>query len=269
MSELISNIVSYLDYLRNECDLNVSVHFGDDIFNRIPNDIASKLLPYNSHKNTYCVMTKCLKLDECILNQREILKKCENKKSFTNICHAGVSEYIFPIENDGIPVGFASVSGYREKDETQKNIINRELWLNSLNTQIPKSLADSIIPPLCIMLEKMFSLYLLESSNEYNLILKYLNEYHINISLLDLTKHFNRSASHISRLFNRESGMTIRAYCNDLKLEDAKKLLLSTDFSVSQISFDVGFNDTSYFIYLFKKKNGISPLQFRQKNQIK
>ena len=66
--------------------------------------------------------------------------------------------------------------------------------------------------------------------------------------------------------FKKENGMSIRAYCNDLKLEDAKKLLLHTDSSVTEIAFDVGFHDASYFIFLFKKRFGLSPLQFRRKN---
>jgi hypothetical protein len=54
--------------------------------------------------------------------------------------------------------------------------------------------------------------------------------------------------------------MTIRAYCNALKLEDSKTLLLTTDYSITDIALDLGFSDTSYFISLFKKKYGISPL---------
>lgn len=61
--------------------------------------------------------------------------------------------------------------------------------------------------------------------------------------------------------------MTIRACCNKLKLEDAKKLLLKTDIPITEIALNVGFNDTSYFISLFKNQFGISPLKYRKTNK--
>ena len=60
--------------------------------------------------------------------------------------------------------------------------------------------------------------------------------------------------------------MTIKEYCNNLKLEDARKLLAETNFSVTEIAYDSGFNDVSYFISLFKEKYGTSPLKFRNKS---
>ena len=65
-------------------------------------------------------------------------------------------------------------------------------------------------------------------------------------------------------MFKSSSGMTIRAYANLLKLEDAKKLLSETDLSITEIALDTGFNDVSYFIKLFKKQFGISPLKYRK-----
>ena len=56
-------------------------------------------------------------------------------------------------------------------------------------------------------------------------------------------------------------------YCNNLKLSDAKKLLLETDASVTEIALDVGFNDAAYFINLFRKSYGITPLQYRKASE--
>lgn len=267
MDNLIASIISYLNYLNSDCKLNVSIHFDGDIFDRIPQDIVSMLLPYNNHTNAYCVMAKSINHHKCLLNQKKLLNKCQNGKPFCQVCHAEVHEYIYPICKDDYAAGFVAVSGYRQNNPIECNILNRDLWKNVLNAEIPLHLCASVIPPLCIMLEQMLQMCLKESGNEYNLILQYLNEYHTNITLSDLTEHFNRSNSHISHLFKKENGMTIRAYCNNLKLEDAKKLLLNSDITITEIAFDVGFNDTSYFIYLFKKKFGISPLQYRRKNQ--
>lgn len=268
MKDILSNILSYLDYLNNDCKLRVSIHFDQDIFHRLPRQIVSALLPYNCHTNAYCIMAKSLNHHKCLLNQKQLLTACQKGNAFCSVCHAQVYEYIYPVSKNDSAVGFIAVSGYRPTSPTAGAILNRELWENALNPQLPLALCDAVIPPLCMMTEQLLSAHLRESCDEYHLILQYLNEYHTNITLTDLTKHFNRSASHISHLFKKENGMSIRAYCNDLKLEDAKKLLLQTDSPVTEIAFDVGFHDASYFIFLFKQRFGLSPLQYRRKTHL-
>ena len=133
---------------------------------------------------------------------------------------------------------------------------------------MPLEMLRAVIPPLGLMLEQLFACPSEAPENEYNLILQFLSEYHSNITLEDLCTHFDRSKSHISHMFKNASGMSIREYCNQLKLKDAEKLLKETDFSVTEIAFEVGFNDTSYFIHLFSEKYGITPLQYRKANAI-
>ena len=127
---------------------------------------------------------------------------------------------------------------------------------------MPIDTLSSVIPPLCLMLEFLLD-YKREESNEYTNIIHFLSEYHTNITLEDVALRFNRSRSHISHLFKKNCGMSLRAYCNDLKLDDSVKLLLQTNLSVTEIAYDTGFTDTSYYITLFKKKYGVSPLKYR------
>ena len=162
-------------------------------------------------------------------------------------------------------VGFVSVSGFRK--EKADGVMFYELWEEMLKkSEIPKSFLDSIIFPLCIMAGKLTEDFQEAPQDEYKLILRYINEYHTNLTLDDLCKHFARSKSHISHLFKKSSGMTIRAYANGLKLSDAKKMLKSTDLPITEIAYRAGFNDVSYFIKLFKEQFGISPLKYRKKS---
>lgn len=265
MDDLILHISSYLEYLNNTCGLNVSVHFERDFFSRLPHGAVLMLLPYNSHTNTYCMKVKGIDHCKCLENQEKLLRVCERDTLLCHTCHAQVREYVYPIYKDDGAVGFISVSGYREKNTCGSGVVDRELWESILKEEIPLKLCHSLIPPLCVMLERLFERCLKESGSEYNMILQYLNEYHTNVTLSALAKHFNRSRSHISHLFKQKSGMTLNAYCNVLKLADAEKLVLKTDLPITKIAFDTGFSDTSYFIYLFKKKYGVSPLQYRRK----
>ena len=263
MDDLINNIVSYLKYLNKDCKLNVSVHFKSGIFERMTESMALSLLPYNSHTNSYCVMAKSRDYDKCQLNQKKILAKCEKNIPFCNVCHAEVREYIYPFYRNSDSVGFVAVSGYRADNPNLNNILSREIWENALDGRAKPELCDAVIPPLCIMMECALKKYLKAEANEYNQILQFLNEYHTDITLSDLAKYFSRSNSYISHLFRKNSGMTLRAYCNRLKLNDAKKLLLTTEIPVTEVAINTGFNDTSYFIRLFKEEFGITPLQYR------
>lgn len=263
MEKLILNIISYLNYIKKTCGLSISVHFEENILNSLPPKVLSMLLEFNAHTNPYCITVKRNLHSKCVLYQKNIINTCSSE-SFCSMCHAGVLEYIHPIFKEKNAIGFIAVSGYREKEPTVK-CINYSIWKKSLkNDKIPVDLLNVILPPLRIMLEQLFERYSRETMTEYNMFVQFVNEYHNNITLSDLCNHFNRSKSYISHIFKQRSGKTLKAYCNDLKLEDAKKLLTETDISVTNIAFDVGFNDASYFIYLFKKKYGISPLKYRK-----
>ena len=263
MNKLVQNIVSYLKYLNNDCKLKVSVHFSEDTLKSMPKSVLSELLPYNCHYNVYCSAVKKCDYTKCLLNQKKIIEKC-GKERFFSLCHAGVYEYIYPVYKDKT-AGYIAVTGYRLLSHDEKNITEYDLWKYALSTNIPFNLLNSVIPPLAIMLEKLLKMCKLKDDNEYGLILNFLNEYHTNISLSELSSHFNCSRSHISHMFKKQSGMSIREYCNALKLEDAKNLLVQTNLSITRIAFDTGFNDTSYFIELFKNKYKITPLQYRKR----
>ncbi len=254
----INRITSYIDYLKNDCSLSVSVHFSKEAFASLPNEIFLALLPYNSHNNPYCMAIKREKHHMCIQSQRKLRKSLNPDSSFCRTCFAGVSEYICPVCKNKNVIGFVAVSGYRGENASGT------LMLHLNNEPCPKEFCDTVIFPLALMLEQLFIEYGENETDEYNQILQFLNEYHTNISIPDLAKHFGRSTSFISHLFKGRSGMSFSAYCNELKLSDAEKLLRTTDIPITQIALDAGFCDTSYFISLFRKRFGETPLRYRK-----
>lgn len=72
------------------------------------------------------------------------------------------------------------------------------------------------------------------------------------------------SPSYFSRLFHREVGEGFTTYANRQKVELAKVQLRDTTKSISQISAELGYLNTSHFINLFKRFEGITPLAYRQ-----
>lgn len=264
MTELAESIAKYIDHMKDS-GLNVSIHFSNEMLTKLPSHLFEVLFHYNVHTNPYCTWVKKCDNHRCIESQQELIK---NGRIITRICHAGVKEYVTPFYRNGEPSGIVSISGYRDADI---GVVNKKLWLSSLSDEeIPIEKAKTLVTPLIMMLERLIEREPDQGDGEYNLIVQYLSEYYITADLDSICRHFHRSASHISHLFKKNSGMTIRAYCNKLKLEKAKQLLSNTSLPVTNVAVETGFHDASYFINLFRKKYGISPLAYRKnidKNQ--
>ena len=84
------------------------------------------------------------------------------------------------------------------------------------------------------------------------------------ISLEEICTKFNYSRSFLCKTFKEQTGESLFAYFNRMKIEEAKKLLSETDLSVTAVSKELGFSDIKYFGALFKKKEGMSPAMYKK-----
>lgn len=82
-----------------------------------------------------------------------------------------------------------------------------------------------------------------------------------------VAQKFNISPSHFSTIFRQEIGVTFRDYVGKLKINRAKELLRTTNLKCSEVAYQSGFKDSHYFSFVFKKKTGLTPLQFRAQSQ--
>ena len=89
-----------------------------------------------------------------------------------------------------------------------------------------------------------------------------------NITLEELASVSMLSLSRFKNRFCREVQVTPREYINLRKIDCAKKLLLTTDDSVTEIAYDLSFSSSSYFSAFFHKIVGCSPSKFRLQNQV-
>ncbi|MFH0070760.1 helix-turn-helix domain-containing protein [Peribacillus sp. NPDC056705] len=83
------------------------------------------------------------------------------------------------------------------------------------------------------------------------------------ITLDYLAQMCRLSPNYLSSLFKKEVGKPISEYIQRQRVDEAKKLLLLTNYSISDIGTWLNFNDQSYFIKIFKKYTGLTPRQFR------
>lgn len=105
----------------------------------------------------------------------------------------------------------------------------------------------------------------LRSSN-FRKILKYLNKnFEQQIKLKDLSQMFYVNKNYACFLFKKYTGMTYSEYLNKIRMEHAKKLLVTTSYTIAEVSEKAGYVDYFYFCKLFKKTYGVTPTQYRLK----
>lgn len=77
-------------------------------------------------------------------------------------------------------------------------------------------------------------------------------------------EEMNMSGHYLSDLLKKETGMSAQEHIHQFIINKAKNLLLSTNDTVSQIAYDLGFEYPQHFSKIFKSKIGMSPLQYRK-----
>lgn len=92
--------------------------------------------------------------------------------------------------------------------------------------------------------------------------------FHKNISNIEYANMCNMSVPHFLSKFKSVTGTTPQNYILNLRISNAKNLLVTTDYKIMEISQLVGLTDSMYFCKRFKKLVGITPTEYRQKFQI-
>lgn len=87
------------------------------------------------------------------------------------------------------------------------------------------------------------------------------------IQVDDVANHIHRSRSYISKKFKAELGFDVSAFIMRCRLEEAKSLLTHSDKSLIEISSYLCFSSQAYFTNVFKKKYGLTPMQYRNQTR--
>ncbi|MFA3791172.1 helix-turn-helix domain-containing protein [Aliiglaciecola sp. SL4] len=93
------------------------------------------------------------------------------------------------------------------------------------------------------------------------------NNYHRGISLTELAELSHLSVSALERRFKKQLSKTPTRIINEVRLENARLLLVETDTPISEIAFKCGFSDHSYFTKQFKQFFGFHPSKMREQMQ--
>lgn len=79
--------------------------------------------------------------------------------------------------------------------------------------------------------------------------------------------HFNISYSNMAKLLSRHAHAGFSELLSSVRVDAAKRLLITTDLSVTDVGYECGFTDTSYFISSFRRRTGTTPRSYRMMAQ--
>ena len=100
-----------------------------------------------------------------------------------------------------------------------------------------------------------------------NQLIDYIYDHlHTKITLANLSELTGLNSSYLSRLFHKETGMTVSDYIQQTKIETAKNMLLHSSYSAAEIASILAFSDQSYFTEVFKKQTGLTPKRYQSLN---
>lgn len=85
------------------------------------------------------------------------------------------------------------------------------------------------------------------------------------ITVKDVARHLHFSPSYCNAMFKRATGYPILTYFTQIRIEEAKTLLLSGEYSLQEIAETLGFDDYNYFSRIFKKHVGLPPGEYKKK----
>lgn len=285
IDKLINNISSYINWLKENKDYNITIHLFPIRFKYV----MDRLIDFNIHNNPYCLSIKSREdiWNSCVKSQNKIIN-IDTDEPFFGMCHAGICEYVFPLKSHEM-LGFISVTGYcsdinkakkRIKNIAKEACIGEKQLLSQYKLCTKTILPDftemkTLIYPLCYMIYILDELtaklhydkdtFLNNEEFMVNQLIAYMNRnFPSRLTLEQLSNECHCSKSTISRIFKSHTGMTIMDYLLKVRMNEAKKLLSDTVFSIQEIGEICGFCDGNYFSYIFKKQFGITPSLYRK-----
>ena len=257
------------------------MHATDCYLSLLNEDYSYRYKKANA-SNQYCrCVEECAKgHTACRESDRRLLERCRaSGHAERHVCHAGLTDIASPIICDGQIIGFI-ILGQLKCDPDFSNV---EPLLAKLPLDLGKMRQYYSELPYCseekirgvtslaqllarhLFLENIVNPGIERSiSNVLEYIEKHLAE---TITIQDISRQADLSKSTLYKYFHQYFHCTINEYINEKRLERSCGLLARTQFSVELIANQTGFSSAAYYSRMFKKRYGVSPLQYRKQQK--
>ena len=83
------------------------------------------------------------------------------------------------------------------------------------------------------------------------------------VTVRDVADHVGLSPEYFTKLFKQETGLNIKEYILQTKVEAAKEMMAHSDLSVSLVAMELGWSNFSHFTQVFKKYENMTPSEYK------
>ena len=165
------------------------------------------------------------------------------------------------------PVDFCNLIRVLPYRDEITDVFKRLLWERKNESKLSDEMEELLVKQLLITVCRCTSM---DFGTTYDGLVsgvkrQFENACHEQYSLKSLAKKYSVSVSSLSHRFQGATGISVMEYLQSCRMANAKKMLVETDADIGLIVEKCGFADNSNFSRAFKKRNGISPSDFRKK----
>lgn len=260
-----------LTALEQGTKLHISVVFQEDYGNgktRLPfHQKIHACAVCDGAKGTPAGYSRCFRCRNTVLQLA-----VRHQKSFGGLCAKGVYEYCRPVVRGGKVVAVIFVGNILTGSPEQRNRL-----LKNVDGSLLQTMEDQIPPEKCVLFADIAESYIQLLMDKYGEraksgfdpllenIKSYIQEnYLYDFSMAELAGVFGYNEKYLGRLFKEKTGYTVTQYCNRLKIEKAKGLLLGGSGNIGDIAAQSGYGNVTYFNRIFKRVTGLSPQAYRK-----
>ena len=218
----------------------------------------------------------------CHLCDKQMIKKAqETKQPVTYACHAGLVEVTSPILYEDMVIAYMQIGQFRDREGAYSNLNEvcqrmagygfKRDELCPFYAKVPEvgqTQLQGLLSIMNIIIRSFWVDGLIYSKRNLTAvkiegyITERLSE---SIYVEDICREFFISKNSLYRLFKEEFGVTVNEFILQKRLALAKELLAQNDsLSITEIAALCGFSDYNYFIRVFKKAVGTTPLKFKK-----
>ena len=211
----------------------------------------------------------------CKISDGRLLDRCrESRRVEMHVCHAGFTDLCVPLLKGEQLLGFLMLGQIRLLDASAPSEQTLALFSDRdaamvLYESTPVVTEEKLfsIVKIATMLasyilsEQMISEQMSETARRLS---QYVEEHFsqsLTVERICRDLHLSRSA--LYRLFESNIGEGVKRYVTAVRIEHAKRMLCETELAVGEIAVRCGIESAHYFCRVFKKKTGMTPLEYR------
>ena len=231
--------------------------------------------------NRFCPLVKqfcykhCAQSDECAFKRMQTEQRC-----FYYHCHFGFIEICLNIVSNNETLGYLLIGPFRDPANESKDLqsITAFAKQHGLNEEEMKRyyyetaiFQESKYVALQGLIDVVFDYATIKNfiSKKNDSFSNAIEPYVLSHLADDLSIEFLCSYFHISKktlysIFQSETNCTPKHYINEQRIRKAASLIVTTELPLPEISAAVGIKDYNYFIKLFKKQLGVTPMHYRK-----